>query len=438
MIKLEELVKREKNETVIFLNTTNFHWVKMSKRKFNEETSTTERKEAFEKYLQERYQLLDETENKEDEIQSVYFSVTGKCNLNCSFCTMNSGPHVGTENDLTLQEIKEELIPKLRKLSLKKIVITGGEPLVRMDIEEVLSLFAAEFGREKIVFQTNGLLLSPEFIKRNFERIGILEVSIENLFDNPKLLARMETVFKAANESDVFLSLSYVIDQKSLLYVYKGIDLCHKYHAALTTRIVTLMGRAKEDKTAKELALSEYAHIKIQHEIISYLLKKQYLEETLAGSYLADLQPKQNCGAYGKILAIHPDGTTYMCGNFKDKKFSMGNIRQLSIEEIQVDLKNKKQAEKYQQIFRVDKNKGCIGCEYQYFCPGPCAAEMAESEDRLAGTDKCIYTKLMLDYAMYYYRRNESIESALTRIASYLNVVIFERFQGHKDFIKGE
>ena len=88
-------------------------------------------KERMGAFLNKKFGLLEETESVTPQIRSIYYSVTGKCNLNCEFCTMNSGPNVSTKNDFTLQEIQENLIPKLKQLSPRKVIITGGEPLVR-------------------------------------------------------------------------------------------------------------------------------------------------------------------------------------------------------------------------------------------------------------------------------------------------------------------
>ena len=55
---------------------------------------------------------------------------------------MNSGPNVSVKDDLTVSEIKDMLIPKLQEIDPRKIVITGGEPLMRRDIFEVMEVFA--------------------------------------------------------------------------------------------------------------------------------------------------------------------------------------------------------------------------------------------------------------------------------------------------------
>lgn len=421
MKKIENLVKVEGNDKIILLNTSNRHWARMSKKRYNASMECPEEKEKLENLLEERYGLFDEEDNATCGIRSIYYSVTGKCNLNCEFCTMNSGPHVSTENDFTLKEIQNNLIPKLQKLNPRKIIITGGEPLIREDAKEIIKSFSGAFGKKKIILQSNGLLLTPEQLAEISPYIEILEISIENIFENQKLQKRMEELFKCANELGVLLSLSFVVDSKSRKYLYNALEICHKYQAALTTRVVALVGRATKNNRDDEV-LEAKNTLQIQYDIVSYLLRQKYFEDTLTQAYVGNLQPKKNCGAFGNILAIHPDGTTYMCGNFKDKRYSMGNIKYQSMEEICNDLTGKINSPVYEKEFSVDQKEMCSGCEMKYFCSGPCAAEAAENRENPEQMErKCLTTRIMLKYAMFYYDSRKSVEDNLIYLKDYLS-----------------
>lgn len=198
MLTLDDLIVKEGNGKVILLNVKNGHWVRMKKDTYDRFCYSEKNREALEKYVENKYGLLNE--EKDFMRKSVYFAVTGRCNLQCEFCTMNSSPYVSTKNDLTANEIKDMLIPKLQEINPRKIVITGGEPLMRRDIGEVLDVLAMAFDKQRIVLQTNGLLLNPELVRGLADKIGVLEISIENIFDDKKLLSRMEEIFTTANE----------------------------------------------------------------------------------------------------------------------------------------------------------------------------------------------------------------------------------------------
>lgn len=424
MKKIEDLIIVEGNEKIILFNKSNCHWVRMPKEKYDLMMSDISEKKRMEAFLNKKFGLLEETESVTPQIRSVYYSVTGKCNLNCEFCTMNSGPNVSTENDFTLQEIQENLIPKLKQLNPRKVIITGGEPLVRKDANRIIKSFSEAFGKSKIILQSNGLLLTYEQISELADYIGILEVSIENIFENDRLQTRMEGLFAFARKLGIQLSLSFVVDSASRKYLYDAIEICHKYEAALTTRIVALVGRATKNNKNDDV-LNEKNTLQVQYDIISYLIKKGYYEDTLTGCYCGSLQPKRNCGAFGNILAIHPDGTTYMCSNFKEKRYSMGNIRQKNMEEICKNLYAKIKDDSFISEFLVDRQKMCNGCKMMYFCSGPCTAEAAENRENMEQMEKkCFATRAMLKYSMFFYDSQKGVEDNLKALEQYLRTVL--------------
>lgn len=426
MKKIEDLIIVEGNKIIILFNKSNCHWARMSKERYDSMMSDLSEKKRMEAILNKKFGLFEETENVTPQIRSIYYSVTGKCNLNCKFCTMNSGPNVNTENDCTLQEIQKNLIPKLKRLNPRKVIITGGEPLIRKDANEIIKCFSEAFGKSKIILQSNGLLLTCKQISEIADYIGILEVSIENILENDRLKKRMERIFACTRGCGIQLSFSFVVDSVSRKYLYDAIELCHKYGAALTTRIVALVGRAIKNNKNDDI-LHERNTLQVQYDIIRYLIKKGYYEDTLTGCYSGSLQPKRSCGAFGNILAIHPDGTTYMCSNFKEKRYSMGNIRQQTMEEICENLYTKIKDDNYISEFWVDRQKMCNGCKMMYFCSGPCIAEAAENREYMEQMEKkCFTTRAMLNYSMFYYDTKKSVEDNLKVLEQYLRTVLDE------------
>ena len=110
---------------------------------------------------------------------AVTFYVTHKCNLACSYCTQKE-PDVFSDELDTAGTI--ELLRRIRKES-DSIVITGGEPTLRSDIEEIVA--AARFNSKfrSVLLITNGTLLD--------RKAGILEgvtglvVSLDALAADP-------------------------------------------------------------------------------------------------------------------------------------------------------------------------------------------------------------------------------------------------------------
>ena len=88
-------------------------------------------------------------------------SVTDRCNLRCVYCMPSEGvkwkPH---DSMLTLEEILR-LCRIMAELGIRKIKVTGGEPLVRRGVFPFFNKLKILPGIEKVTLTTNGLLLGP-------------------------------------------------------------------------------------------------------------------------------------------------------------------------------------------------------------------------------------------------------------------------------------
>lgn len=123
------------------------------------------------------------------EIEYLRLSVTDRCNLRCQYCmserNMNFLPK---EELLTVEEIKR-IVTIFSKIGIKKIRLTGGEPLVRKNFTEILENLHSIKNIEEINMTTNGLLLEENFdslVKNGVKKINI---SLDTL--NPVLYSEI-------------------------------------------------------------------------------------------------------------------------------------------------------------------------------------------------------------------------------------------------------
>jgi GTP 3',8-cyclase len=103
-------------------------------------------------------------------------SVTDRCNLRCTYCMPATGvasiPHTEV---LTFEEI-EAIVRHGVKLGISKVRITGGEPLVRKGITDLVRKLAAIEGITDLAMTTNGILLSrfaAQLVDAGLHRINI-------------------------------------------------------------------------------------------------------------------------------------------------------------------------------------------------------------------------------------------------------------------------
>ena len=117
-------------------------------------------------------------------IDYLRISLTDKCNLRCRYCMPPQGiNHIPHQEILTFEEIAE-LVRVLAGLGVKKIRLTGGEPLVRRDIVSLVKLLKAISGIEEICLTTNGMLFSELATDLKAAGLSRVNISLDTLNDD--------------------------------------------------------------------------------------------------------------------------------------------------------------------------------------------------------------------------------------------------------------
>jgi len=107
-------------------------------------------------------------------------SVTDRCNFRCTYCMPAGGmPWLPREALLTYEEI-DRLAGVFLSLGVRTIRLTGGEPLVRREIETLVGMLAAR-GVPDLSMTTNGVLLAEH--AESLARAGLrrINVSVDSL-----------------------------------------------------------------------------------------------------------------------------------------------------------------------------------------------------------------------------------------------------------------
>jgi GTP 3',8-cyclase len=92
-------------------------------------------------------------------IEYLRVSVTDKCNLRCVYCMPEAGlPWLGRSEILTYEEIAA-IVRTMAGMGLRRVRLTGGEPLVRRDLPRLVGLLRSIPGIQDIALSTNAVLL---------------------------------------------------------------------------------------------------------------------------------------------------------------------------------------------------------------------------------------------------------------------------------------
>ncbi len=110
------------------------------------------------------------------EIDYLRISVTDKCNLRCRYCMPPHGiTPLAHEEILTLEEIVR-LVGIMEQLGIRKVRLTGGEPMVRKNLPWLVEQIHGLCGIREIAMTTNGTLFAPQ--AKVYREAGLTAVNI--------------------------------------------------------------------------------------------------------------------------------------------------------------------------------------------------------------------------------------------------------------------
>ncbi|HEX6041083.1 GTP 3',8-cyclase MoaA [Longimicrobium sp.] len=114
-------------------------------------------------------------------IEYLRISVTDKCNLRCVYCMPEEGlPWMKREQILRYEEIAE-VVRVMADLGLRRIRLTGGEPLVRRDLSSLVRMIRAVPGIDDVALSTNAVLLADQADALRDAGVDRVNVSLDSL-----------------------------------------------------------------------------------------------------------------------------------------------------------------------------------------------------------------------------------------------------------------
>ena len=114
-------------------------------------------------------------------VDTLRVSVTDRCNLRCVYCMPPEGlPHVPHKEILRFEEI-ERIVNAAVSLGVRKVRITGGEPLVRKGVVNLVRMLGGIKGIQDLSMTTNGTLLADYAGDLKAAGLGRITISLDTL-----------------------------------------------------------------------------------------------------------------------------------------------------------------------------------------------------------------------------------------------------------------
>ena len=328
------------------------------------------------------------------------WEVTGRCNLRCIHCHANQNSGA---SDLSTDEAKR-LIDGIRAVDeFRMLVYTGGEPLVREDLPELLEY---SYRRGFInVIATNGTLITDE-MARDLKRCGVAEIAVSLDGSCPHVHDRIRSDhafdralrgIEAVQRAGIMLQINTTAMQYNFDDLENIIDLADANRATIILMYqlvgvgrASAIGEATLDRDLNEQLLARLAakqkKVTVMVEPVAGPQFWPYLLEQ-AGLTSDRWRRKaerffHGCAAGRGFVYIKANGEVWPCPFIE---INAGDVRQTPFPDIW------RQAE----VFRLLRNREsllqgrCHGCRWQKICGGCRGRALAETGNLMAADSSC-------------------------------------------------
>ena len=131
------------------------------------------------------------------DITYLRISVTDKCNLRCRYCMPEEGVCKKNHEDMLTEDEIIQAVEAAAALGIRKIRITGGDPLVKKNIVSICRRTAAVEGINEVCLTTNGILL-PQLAK-DLKAAGVKRINLSLDTLDPEKYTHITRIGKLEN-----------------------------------------------------------------------------------------------------------------------------------------------------------------------------------------------------------------------------------------------
>lgn len=331
------------------------------------------------------------------ENMNITVDITTKCNLRCKHCRTNSINH-----ELSMDEI-DTIIEKCKPFKPRAVFISGGEPLVRKDIVDIVKKFKRL--APITIINTNSLLLTEELLKDLIDGgTNYIQVSLDGVREEhdkvrgvgtyDRVIEKLKLINKYNSKIKLHISSlvsSLNVDQMEE-FVHQIIDV-NKIEVEILgfKRFIPnneMAGVCNLGKTGLKKMFENLQELQVKYNdkvqiVADFPLKNVYQKDfvkKIMDKYKLDCA---GCSAGVNGICVRNDGTVSPCSLLY---ISCGNILKQELSEI-LD------SEPIKLLKRRELKGKCGTCKYKMICGGCRAAAYMLSGDYLGEDLECYYVE---------------------------------------------
>lgn len=369
-----------------------------------------------------------------------FIEPTRRCNFSCAHCFSGAGPPM--EDELSTEALFN-LFDQLFELGSFYVIITGGEPLLRKDILDILD-YSRQYGEAQIhILFTNGSLWTREFFDE-FLRIHRkqplqVQISLDGFSyevysavrgGNPEDFKRVVRTIRWLHQAEVPVSACFTITKRNIehtlatarwaleevgadsflaipLFVsgravenYEKLKFTFEEWQNLVRDITLIKRDGMWGGVEKRLSLGFYTWYELVHALDQEGLSREVesvwnLNKEEFTSMFRDVF----CEAGITDWCIRSNGDVYPCPPSLGTEFVLGNVKDTPLEELWEN-------SPVLQWFRTDARKAgekepCSSCEYTDVCSGGCrVSAVVLAQDKTAPDPRCPLVQIYQEQTM--------------------------------------
>jgi len=392
---------------------------------------------------------LQQQENPQNELYLLAINITRRCNLACEHCYLDADTlKNGQNNELSLSEVTSVLDEVASRSNKTMVVLTGGEPLARTDLEDMIQ-YGAKLGLSMVI-GTNGTLLTSRRVA-SLKASGALGVgiSVDSLHQAQHdkfrgLDGSWEKTYKGmqhCREQDLSVQIHFTVTQNNYTELNDIIRFSHK-NGARVINLFFLICTGRAESTS-DISPDQYEHIltetiKAQINYPDMIIRprcaphfKRIAHQLNPESAITRVSgfDGDGCIAGTHYCRVAPNGDVTACPYIET---SSGNIREQSFLSIW------DHAPEFQSLRHPKLNGACGECEYQKLCGGCRARPLAMGGDLMDSDPYCAYVpnggaiiepfEANIDHPMEWH---EEASQRLSRIPGFLQNMIKKRAEAY-------
>ncbi|MFW5976622.1 MAG: putative heme d1 biosynthesis radical SAM protein NirJ2 [Bacillota bacterium] len=320
----------------------------------------------------------------------VSWNVTNRCDLSCPHCYRDAG--LTLKNELSTEEAFD-LIDNIKKAGFKLMIFSGGEPLLREDIYELIN-YASTSGLRPVLGTNGGLIDKENAIKLKKAGLMAAGISLDSLvsekhdkFRGSKgLFSRVEEAFNNLKEVKIPFQIHMTVMDWNQDEVEDLIDYSQKVGARAAHIFFLVPTGRGEYIEEKSLDSNRY------HNLVEKVMKKSEnaaieVKPVCAPQFIPVAEKlgiktrfKTGCLAGSSYCLINPVGEVQPCAYLN---MVAGNIREEDFSTIW------KESEIFNKLRSQDFKGDCGKCSYKKNCRGCRARAYYYSGDYMASDPFC-------------------------------------------------